>query len=321
MKVSRLERILRLLTAVQSGQYYNPNELADRLAVSRRTIFRDLEILYKAGIACYYDEDAGGYQVDKNVFLPPLNLKINEALALLLVARHAGTTGGLPLQSAAQEAALKLASVLPSHIRQHCGSVLQATTARFAAGARHEQLDQTMALLQRAIRQRRKVKMVYISFYEQKQITTTLSPYHLHFAQRAWYVIGHSSLHQEVRTFKLGRIKNIELLQSKYLQDEPFRMEEFLGDAWSIIPEGKIYDVKLNFKPLVAANVAEVLWHRRQKLTWHDDGSLTFEVQVDGLGEITWWIAGYGDQVEVLAPAALCRRLTQMAKKMVEMYE
>lgn len=321
MKVSRLERVLRLLTVVQSGRHYNPTELAQQLGVSRRTVFRDLEMLYKAGIPCYYDEEAGGYKVDGNVFLPPLNFKLSEALALLIVAQHAGGAGGLPLQQAAQEAAHKLASILPSHIQQQCSTVLKMTTAQFAARARHEQLYDTMILLQRAIRQRRKVQIAYISFFEHKQITTTLSPYHLHFARRAWYVIGHSSLHKEVRIFKLGRIKDIELLEKKYLLDKPFKMEEFLGDAWSIMPEGKVYNVKLHFSPMVAANVAEVLWHHKQKLTWHDDGSLTFEVRVDGLREITWWIAGYGDQVEVVSPAVLRRRVAQMAQKMVKIYE
>jgi predicted DNA-binding transcriptional regulator YafY len=39
---------------------------------------------------------------------------------------------------------------------------------------------------------------------------------------------------------------------------------------------------------------------------------------VDGLGEITWWILGYGNQVEVLAPAALRTKIADIAKKTAE---
>jgi predicted DNA-binding transcriptional regulator YafY len=39
---------------------------------------------------------------------------------------------------------------------------------------------------------------------------------------------------------------------------------------------------------------------------------------VDGLGEITWWILGYGDQVEVLAPAALRSKVAEVAHRMAE---
>ena len=113
----------------------------------------------------------------------------------------------------------------------------------------------------------------------------------------------------------------MKILKSRYLLEKPFQIDDYFGDAWSMIPEGKLYKVKLRFGPRVAGNVAEVLWHPRQKLTWHDDGSLTFEVEVDGLGEITWWLLGYGDQVEVIAPAPLCHRVMKTAQNLVELYK
>jgi predicted DNA-binding transcriptional regulator YafY len=43
-------------------------------------------------------------------------------------------------------------------------------------------------------------------------------------------------------------------------------------------------------------------------------------VQVSGLREISWWILGYGDQAEVLKPAALRDLIAQRALRMAEMY-
>jgi len=321
MKITRLERILRLITILQSGRYYNPGELAQQLAVSRRTVFRDLDTLHKGGIPYYHDEEKGGYKIAANFFLPPLNLKLSEALALILVAHSAGSTNGLPLYQEAREAALKIENALPAYIQQECGQLLRTTSVYFAPHARHDRLEQITDLLRQAIQKRHKVQLSYDSFFEKKQIITTLSPYHLHFAQRAWYVIGYSSLHQSMRTFKLGRIKGIRLMPHRFVRDKSFRIENYLKDAWSIIPEDKSYQVKLLFSPMVAGNVAEVLWHRTQKHTWRDDGRLLFEVHVDGLREITWWILGYGDQVEVLEPEMLRRNIKQIAKNMLNTYE
>ncbi|MBN1845238.1 MAG: WYL domain-containing protein [Sedimentisphaerales bacterium] len=320
MKVTRLERILRLLNLLQSSRYYRPAELAELLGISRRTVFRDLEMLYQAGIPCYYDDEQGGYRIDRQFFLPPVNLKLAEAISLLLVSRQARRTDGLPLHEAAQEAARKIECILPAHIQEHCRQVLCHVTTRLAATARHEELEGIQALLQTAIRQHRKCDLSYISFHERKLIRTRLSPYHLHFCQRAWYVIGHSSLHDEIRTFKLGRIKACEMLSSRYVVDGRFRIEDYLGDAWSIIPEGRIYQVRVRFDPQVAVNVAEVLWHRKQKITWYEDGSLLYEVSVDGLGEITWWILGYGDHAEVLEPKALRQQIGRIARTMAGKY-
>jgi len=92
-----------------------------------------------------------------------------------------------------------------------------------------------------------------------------------------------------------------------------------LGRAWSMIPEGRIYNVKLRFLPKVAENVAEVQWHSTQKVTHNSDGSVTVEFRVDGLGEITWWILGYGDQVQVLRPKKLRQKIIETARNMAKL--
>lgn len=86
-----------------------------------------------------------------------------------------------------------------------------------------------------------------------------------------------------------------------------------------MIPEGRIYHVKLRFGPKVAGNVAEVHWHSTQRITQESDGSATAEFRVDGLGEIMWWILGYGDQVEVLAPRTLRKNIRQVTETMVKL--
>jgi proteasome accessory factor B len=52
---------------------------------------------------------------------------------------------------------------------------------------------------------------------------------------------------------------------------------------------------------------------------FNSDGSVTMEFRVDGLGEITWWILGYGDQVQVLRPAALRQKIVEIAKNTVKL--
>ena len=70
----------------------------------------------------------------------------------------------------------------------------------------------------------------------------------------------------------------------------------------------------------MAENVAEVLWHRSQKLQWNADGSLEFSASVCGLQEISTWILGYGDDAQVLFPSELRHLIARKAIKMVEKY-
>ena len=86
MSISRIYRLLRLITLLQGGRTYTARELARELEVSRRTIFRDLNMLELAHIPYYYDPKRGGYKINRHFFLPPINLTLSEALAVLMLA-------------------------------------------------------------------------------------------------------------------------------------------------------------------------------------------------------------------------------------------
>ena len=50
MNLNRISRLIQLLGALQVGKGQNASELARACQVSRRTIFRDLEVLRSAGV-------------------------------------------------------------------------------------------------------------------------------------------------------------------------------------------------------------------------------------------------------------------------------
>jgi predicted DNA-binding transcriptional regulator YafY len=321
MKPQRINRLVEILTTLQAGRYYAADELAKMFQTSRRTIFRDLKELQTIGIPYRYDADAGGYKIDPEFYLPPLDLNLKEALSLLMLVHK--TAGGIvaPFKNSLLLAALKIENNLPEKIRKYCNEAMQNVSAHLEAQAPTEKLDTHFSLLQRAISGKRRVYMKYHSLFENEVIDAELCPYHLHFNRRAWYVIGFSSLHQSVRTFKLNRIVHLKLTDNYFKGGNKFSAREYLGRAWSIIPEGRIYYVKLRFLPKVANNVIEVRWHSTQKVQKNPDGSADIEFRIDGLGEIVWWILGYGDQVQIIRPKALRQKIHDIAQKMVEMSE
>jgi len=321
MSISRVYRLLRLITLLQGRKSYSPEELARELEVSRRTVFRDLNMLEMAHIPYYYDSQAGGYRISKHFFLPPINLTLSEALAVLLLTGRTRGAKNLPLLSQGARAAVKVESALPAPVRRHVGSIIDRLTVALGPVSRHAGLDDLFDRLAGAIAERRACRMAYISFHERKQIVTTVRPLRLVFFAQAWYLIAYSSAHKEVRTFKLARVKSLSVTARTFPDvDGEAALEDYFGDAWRMIPEGRLYKVHLHFSRMVAGNVAEVQWHRSQRVEWNDDGSAEFFATVDGLGEIAWWIMGYGDQVEVISPAPLRKRLADTAGRVVGLY-
>ncbi len=301
--------MLRLITLLQSGADLNAEELAQELGVSRRTLFRDLKILAEAGIP-YEHEPGRGYIIVPSFFLPPVNLKVTEALGLMLMAKGTAAYTNQPLSAAAAEAVRKLIATLPEPIRRVCHQMSSRVTMRAPVSPRANGSD-CYPQIQQAIDEQRALRMKYDSIFDGGAITTTLHPYHLHFDVRSWYVIGHSSKHSQVRTFKLGRIKQVELLKRRFTPDKQFSIDNYLGKAWRLIPEGKVHRVELEFTPKMARNVAEVRWHPTQEHRLLDDGRCIVTFQVDGLEEIHWWVLGYGDQVKVIKPKKLRDMIVQ----------
>ena len=243
MKPSRVSRVVQILTTLQAGRSYTAGDLSKIFGTSRRTIFRDLKELQAIGVPYHYDARAGGYTIDPEFFLPPIDLTLQEALSLLLLVHKISSQLQLPFKNSALLAALKIENNLPAKIRQYCNTALQNISTKVGAQAPMKApspplrgpvypcegprlagtqskdntlqnefpnlLDKTFSQLQKAIVKKHKVNIEYHSLFEGKVIDVELCPYHLLYNQRAWYVLGLSSLHKSVRTFKFNRIKEV----------------------------------------------------------------------------------------------------------------
>ena len=263
----------------------------------------------------------GRYFIPSSFFLPPTNFTPAEALSIIALAGRLGASDQLPFYEPARRAALKLESSLPKVIRDEMRSITRSIQIRVGQNNPLQEKEEVYQQLVDSIASRRVVQIVYESLTEWDTITTKLRPYQLLFSRRSWYVIGRSTLHAEPRTFNLDRISQITLLKEKYAMPRGFSVDRYLGNAWHLIPEpGRDHNVVVRFQPLVARNVAEVLWHKNQQLKWRSDRTLDFQVRVSGLNEICWWILGYGDQAEVIKPMKLRRLVAHRISNMQSVY-
>lgn len=321
MKTSRVSRMFRVVTTLQSGRRNTADDLVKMLGISRRTFYRDLMDLRKAGVPCRYDKRTSHYTIDSRFFLPALGLKSQEALSLLLLVYKARNHIHLPFEDSALLAALKIENNLPEEVKEYCNTVLQNISIQANPQERTDLLDKIFTQLLEAVLKKQVVNIRYCLSREQKNIVTDLSPYHLRYNDRTWCVMGKSSLHRGVCIFKLNQIKKLKILDRCFIEDSKFDVCEYLGRAWSMVPEGKLYNVKIRFLPEIAHSVAEVQWHSTQTVTFEEDGSAIVEFRVDGLNEIVWWILSYGDQAQVIAPRILRHKVIKIAQNTVKQNE
>ena len=118
-KVTSMEspagRLLRLLSLLQMKPTWTAEELADRLAITTRTVRRDVTRLRDLGYPVLAAPGRfGGYQLGPGGALPPLLLSDDEAVAVAIGLRTAasGTVSGI--EETSLRALAKLEQVLPS---------------------------------------------------------------------------------------------------------------------------------------------------------------------------------------------------------------
>ncbi len=320
MGVGRVHRLLRLITVLQRDEPNTTAGLLKELGVSRRTFFRDLSLLQEAGVPYRHDR-AQGYHIDKSFFLPPINLTVPETLGLMLLGKSAATQRGRPMAAPALSAIYKLIATIPDPIREACSDLMANVSVATDPTPASDLETRCHTVLQRAIDQGTACRIVYQSPVQDDGLHAILCPYLLHYVNRAWYVLGYTDVHDEVRMLKLVRFIEIEPTDEPFDKPENFRIEDKLGSAWRLIPEGQEHKVVLEFSKKVATNVSEVLWHRSQQHNFLDDGRCRMTFTIDGLGEIAWWICGYGDQVVVVKPPELRDRVEKMLRSALKKYE
>lgn len=320
MPSDRVSRLLNLITLLQTRTGWDSKSLAAELGVSTRTLFRDLNTLEQSGIPCRA-EDGGDYKLQQGFFLPPIALSASEVLGLMQMTRFIGHHRERPFHAHALSAIYKLITTVPEPLRATCGQMLSNISIEPDPKLDMDAEQATFTQLQQAVDMGRACKVTYAAVNGEGQNTFEIEPYLLHHANRAWYVLGKTDLHGEVRMLKLVRIKELTLLTRPFRRPNSYKISDKLGQAWRLLPEGKVHPIELKFTARVATNVSEVRWHDSQEVDWLDDGSCVMKFEVDGLKEIAWWICGYADQAQVVKPKKLRELVAKMHRDAAGQYE
>jgi proteasome accessory factor B len=306
-KRDRLARFYRVLAILEAhGEAGVPiDDIARRVGMSRRTVYRDLRAL-ESELRVPLWSEGGRWGVDDAGFLPPLKLTLEEAMAVVLsarlMARYADDYD--PDLGAAFQ---KLEKGLPTALAEH----VERTLAVMAGRPVDERHRRHVHLLTRAWAERRIVEFTYAPARyaertDAKPRRARVRPYLIEpsLQTHALYLVGFDETRDGVRTFKIDRIADLSVTVETFEAPEMQSLTA-LDRAWDIIADQEPVAVALRFRPDVAARVAETIWHPSQEVEVAGDGSLVWRGTVAGTVEIRLWILSWGDQVEVLEPAGL----------------
>lgn len=174
--------------------------------------------------------------------------------------------------------------------------------------------------LDRAIRERRRVRMEYYTASRDVQQTRVVEPYHLYNLRGDWYLIAFDHLRQAVRTFHAGRVGWWEILPEKFTRDPNFSVERWMAQAFQMERGEEAVEVVIRFDAYQARYIRERRWHATQTVEELPDGGLILRFKTGGLAEVRRWVMGYCSHAEVLAPESLREEVAAEARAVVALY-
>ena len=243
----RADRLFQIVQYLRGGRLQRADDLAARLEVSRRTIYRDIADLQSTGVPI--DGEAGiGYIMREGYDLPPLMFTKDEMVALVAGARLLRAWGGASLAAAAQEALAKIADVLPPEDRA------RARTAPIYSMApeMNDALRATLDTLETAIQERHVLQLSYVDGAAAVSLRQ-IRPLGLLFWGKVWTLAAYCELRADFRMFRIDRMKAFTTITGDETPPAPqtFKLErgKTLADFFSSVEqrEGHVLTHKNTF--------------------------------------------------------------------------
>ncbi len=307
------ERRLKLMLMLQQpGKKLTVEEIAEKFGVSRRTIFRDFNVLQEINVPVTWDKYAG-YGVMPGYKVPPLMFTSKELATIMVGLNFVKSQVDKQLVEDAQGVELKIKNVLPDDLKELMVSLESKTIVdpylKFG-GQKKEGGD--WYFLSSAIAQKNRVQFSYTTKSGEKSVRK-VDPYILVFYEDHWNMIGKSHIRGEVRNFILDQMENIEILEEKIREEKEIDIEGliFRNNERSVLARVVI---EKSFLDRFRGNLPAKIFKTLDKNTEKIEVSFYF----DNLDFLNEWLLQFGNAVEIKEPEILRKKRKVLLEEMLK---
>ena len=297
-------------------------QLCGELGVTKRTVQRDIQVLAAAGFPVTSDMRNGtvfwhfmeGFHAEA-----PIALTLTEQMALYFSKGLFNPLQGSPIYESLESAIEKIGSQLPAQSFSLLRGLENALAVRTFGFKDYSRSKQTIEAMTRAVFHKYRLRLTYQSPRDSRPTERELDPYRLWYVSNALYVVGHDHLRNDLRVFAVDRIRSVSLTNRRFEIPEDFDFEAFTQTAFNMI-WGETQEVKIRFSAPQAPYIRERTWHRSQKIETEPDGSIILTLKVADLGEVKFWLIGFGVEATVLSPIELAKEIGAEADTLAKVY-
>ncbi|MFC4111933.1 helix-turn-helix transcriptional regulator [Nonomuraea zeae] len=322
MRASRLVSILLLL---QTRGRMTAQDLAERLEVSVRTIYRDVESLHAAGIPLYGDAGPrGGYQLLDGYRTRLTGLTTDEAESLFL-AGLPGPAAELGLGAVVTAAQLKLMAALPVELRDRAGRIQERFHLDAPTWYRYAEPVTFLPAVADAVWNEHRIQVRYRRWKAPQEVERRLDPYGLVIKAGRWYLVARADEH--VRTYRVSQILGLHRLPESFTRPDDFDLtaywQGYLAEFEARLRWG---EAVVRLSPRGLERLADlttpgmVTAAKESAQPPDEEGWTRVTVPIESIEHALGEFLRLGTDAEVLAPAELRAELAAAAGELAERY-
>lgn len=230
-------RLFDLVEALQGRGSRTVGQLARELGVSERTVRRDIGRLLDLDIPVETQPGrSGGVSLAAGALLPAVRFTDDELLALVVGLKAAAARSDEVLERAAARAIERLETVLSPTVRAR----IQALQRALTPGMSEDSLpvaapSEHVIALAEATSSGRRVDINYRGGGSDAVTQRKIDPYGLA-KLGPWYVVAYCHLRNDLRTFRVDRIRSIRPTRESFARPEGFDAFRHVSDAIAMAP-------------------------------------------------------------------------------------
>jgi predicted DNA-binding transcriptional regulator YafY len=268
-------------------------------------------MLDEMGIPIYSERGPhGGFSLVRGYRLPPLIFGAEEATVLYMGAQLVGEVWGRTYSDAVTSVTAKLDNVLPDDLRDEVAMARRSLAIGRLTAVDYGPWEGTIHSLRRCIGQRRCVNLIYRSRSTGEETRRTVAPYALTLQWGHWYLVGHCHLRDEMRTFRVDRIRSAEPSPETFSLPPDFAVREYLNESMRLEP---MVQVSIELRGEAADDLRENHddWMEVVDL---EDGRVLLRFPTADLAWVTGFVLSFGPQARALEPPELVERVVAAAR-------
>jgi predicted DNA-binding transcriptional regulator YafY len=312
----RADRLLAIMLLLQRGGRMTAADLAQRLEVSVRTIYRDLEALGAAGVPVYAEPGRnGGVRLLESYTTDLSGLSLSEAELVPLLGLS-DAFAGIALGSSLRRAEAKVLMALPDDQRVRAEQARRRIHVDLSRWWDHAEPVPYLPLLVEAVFQGRRVRIRYMRGQDASVVERTLDPLGLVVQGGTWYLVARART-GDARIYRVSRIEHAELSSKHADIPENFDLLAFWTDRKEEFHMTRAgYQVRVRARPWVL----RALRHEFTGTVPTGDDWMEAELSFGTRAMAFERLLGLGPQVEVLEPDDLRAAISRAAGEVAQIY-